>query len=65
MNFNTGVKGRIGISGSFECKDKDGRVLKTIEVKGSVPLDQLGLTPEEAQELITQQEKRHVADDRQ
>jgi len=27
------------IAGTLECRDKDGNVLKTIEVRGAIPLD--------------------------
>ncbi len=55
MDFKTGMGGRLGISGTFECKDKDGVVLKTIELRGSVPLEDLGLTVEQAQALVDSQ----------
>lgn len=30
---------KLVISGSFECKDKDGNVLKVIHLNGSLPLN--------------------------
>ena len=30
---------RLGIKGTFECRDKDGNVLKSIEIDGSVPIE--------------------------
>lgn len=63
MTFSAGVGARIGISGVLECKDKDGNVLQLIEMNGSIPLSDLGLSVEQAQELITQQEASRGSDD--
>jgi len=51
------MKARIGISGTFEFKDKDGNVLKTMSVSGSVPLARTGMTVEEAQQFVTNQKE--------
>ncbi len=56
--------GRIGLSGAFECRDKDGNVVKTITFSGSIPLSQLDLTEEQAQQLVNQQEAGNGSDDR-
>lgn len=47
--------GRLGISGALEFRDVDGNLLKTIQMTGSVPLDELGITQEQAAELVAQQ----------
>lgn len=56
MNTQTaGLGARLVISGSFECLDKDGKVLKVIEGRGEFPLEQLGMSVEEAQQLVKEQ----------
>lgn len=35
---DTAVGGRLGVSGVLEFLDKDGNILKTVEIKGSIPL---------------------------
>ena len=40
-NFSTQVNAKLVISGIFECRDKDGNLVKTIEVKADVPLENL------------------------
>lgn len=37
----TSVEGRVQVNAVFECRDKDGNIVKTIELTGSVPLAQL------------------------
>lgn len=61
MSFSTGMGAKLGINGTFECKDKDGNVLETITLNGAIPLEKLGLTVEEAQQLI--KETNHGSDD--
>jgi hypothetical protein len=39
--FHAGVGGRIGIQGSFQCRDKDGKIVKVIHAKGSVPFSRV------------------------
>jgi hypothetical protein len=36
--WQAGAKGRIGISGTLTFRDKDGNVVGTTEMNGSVPL---------------------------
>ncbi len=50
-----GLGAKLVISGSFECLDKDGNVLKVIEGRGAFPIDQLGLSVEQAQQLVKEQ----------
>ena len=65
MTTNTAAVGaRLGIAGKFEFKDKDGNVLKTMEVTGAVPLESTGMSVEQAQELINQQKGISHDDDR-
>jgi hypothetical protein len=33
-----GAKGKVGVSGTLTFRDKDGNVVKTMELNGSVPL---------------------------
>ena len=33
------ITGRLGLSGTFECRDAEGNILKTIEFTGSLPID--------------------------
>ena len=47
---------RLGLSGTLVYKDSAGNVLKAVPFAGSVPLDDTGLTVEQAQELINSQE---------
>lgn len=66
MTFEAGLGARLGISGTLECKDKDGKVLSVIELTGSIPLSDLGLTIDQAQDLIdSQPEKPNGTDHRQ
>lgn len=59
------VGARLGLSFSLDFKDKDGNVLKTIHCKGSVPLEEAGMTAEQAQQLINEQGVvDHGTDDR-
>lgn len=51
MTYQTELVGRLGISGTFECRDAEGNVLKTIELSGSIPLSDAGQV-EAAQQLI-------------
>lgn len=55
MTFETGLGARLGISGTLECKDKDGKVLSVIELSGSIPLSELGLSIDQAETLIASQ----------
>ena len=38
------MSARLVIAGTLECRDKDGNLLQTIEVRGAIPVD---LTDEE------------------
>lgn len=51
------IGARLRLSGTLEFKDAEGNVLKTMELTGSVPLEELGLTQEQATELVAQQSK--------
>lgn len=41
MEQKAELKATVEMRGAFECRDKDGNVVKVIEFKGSVPLVQL------------------------
>lgn len=59
------VGARLGVRGTLECRNARGEVIKTIEVNGSIPLTQLGLTEDQARELVQQQENQaHGTDHR-
>jgi hypothetical protein len=38
MSEKAGVAGRVAVTGVLEYKDKDGNVIKTVEVTGSLPI---------------------------
>lgn len=44
------IGGRLGISGTLEWRDKDGNIIKTTELKGSLPLDTLQPAEKEAED---------------
>lgn len=48
---------RLGIRGTFECRNAAGEVIKTIEVTGAIPLTKLGLTQDQARQLVEQQKQ--------
>ncbi len=64
MTNTTGVGARLGLAGTLEFKDPAGNVLKRVDFAGSVPLADTGLSVEQAQELITQQEPTNGPHDR-
>lgn len=33
------MNARLVLTGTLECRDKDGKLLKTIDVRGAIPLD--------------------------
>lgn len=48
---------RLGIRGTFECRNALGEVIKTITIlNGAIPLARLGLTEEQARQLVEQQQ---------
>lgn len=53
------MNARLNLSGTLEWRDKDGNILSTTTISGSVPLEETGLSVEQAQELINQQEASH------
>lgn len=59
------IGAKLGIGGTLEFRDKDGNILKTVQMSGSVPLSDIGISAEQAQELIEQQEQSHGTDHRQ
>ena len=40
MNDQAQLNATLRISGTLECRDKDGNLLKTIEMNGEIPLFQ-------------------------
>ncbi len=63
MSDQAQIGGRLGMSGAFECRDKDGNVIKTITFTGSIPLSQLDMSEEQAQALVDQQEAANGSND--
>lgn len=45
---------RLGIRGTFECRDATGAVVKTLELSGSVPLEALPISEADRQALLQQ-----------
>lgn len=43
---------RLVLSGTLEFRNAAGEVIKTTEMRGAVPLDDLGITEDEARQLI-------------
>lgn len=41
MNQEAKLEGKVVISGLLECRDKDGVLLKVIELRGEVPLSDI------------------------
>ena len=48
----------LGISGVLEFRDKDGNVVGTTELRGVIPLTELDISVEEAQQIINETEQR-------
>jgi hypothetical protein len=64
MDSQAGMGARLGLAFDLEFKDAAGNVLKVVRCKGSVPLSETGLSAEQAQALIDQQEPTNGTDDR-
>lgn len=52
---------KLQIAGTLEWRDKDGNILSTTQLRGAIPLDQLGLTEQQAAELV--KESQHGCND--
>jgi len=48
------IGARVGLSGTFECRDASGAIVKTIELSGSIPLDELPIGDADRQALQQQ-----------
>jgi hypothetical protein len=59
------IGAKLNISGTLEWRDKDGNILKTTTISGAVPLADTGLSVDQAQELINQQEQANGCHHRQ
>jgi hypothetical protein len=60
MTYQAEVKLKVGIKGAFECRNAAGEVIKTIRFEGGeFPIDQLGLTEEQAHALVEQVNGNH------
>jgi hypothetical protein len=60
--YKAEIGAKLGISGTLEFRDAQGNVLKTVEMSGAIPLEQLGMTIEQAEQLI--KENQHGPDHR-
>jgi hypothetical protein len=60
MTQQTQLTGRVLMSGTIECRDATGVVVKTMQFSGSLPLGQL--TPEQRAQLT---QESHGTDHRQ
>lgn len=59
MTFNTKpLVGKIGLSGTLVCKNAAGEVIKTIEMKGEIPLSKLGMTEDQARDFVRQHQQQ-------
>lgn len=56
-NNTASVGAKLGISLTLEFKDKDGNVLKRMPMAGSVPLEDTGMSVEQAQSFINEQKE--------
>jgi hypothetical protein len=65
MTHQMSMGARLGIKGAFECRDAEGNILNVIEFDGSIPLENVGLTVDEAQSLIESQEVQNGSDHRE
>lgn len=65
MPYQTDMGAKLGISGVLEFRDSQGNLLKTVQMTGSIPLSDLGVSAEEAQTIIDSQEPTHGTDHRQ
>lgn len=54
MTWQTGANARIGIAGTLECRDAAGAIVKTIDIQASIPLEALGLTAEQTEQLVNE-----------
>ena len=52
--MEAGITVKLGLAFTLECRDKDGNIIKTIDCKTAVPIEQFGLSVDEAKELITE-----------
>lgn len=39
MTYRAGIKGRLGIKGQLQYRRADGSIIKTVDLVGSIPLD--------------------------
>ena len=56
-NNTASVGAKLGISLTLEFKDKDGNVIKRMPMAGSVPLEDTGMSVEQAQSVINEQKE--------
>ena len=61
--MEAGMSARLGFAFDLEFKDAAGNLLKVVNCKGSLPLSETGLSVEQAQALIAQQDQANGTDD--
>lgn len=52
MTYEAKMTAKLGMRGTIECRDARGEVVKTIEFAGSIPLERIGITEQEARKLV-------------
>jgi hypothetical protein len=57
VTYQTHMTAKLGMRGTFVCRNAAGEVVKTIQFSGAVPLSRLGVNEEEARSLVEQQGK--------
>ena len=46
------IGAKLNIAGTLEWRDKDGNILSTTRIQAAIPLSELGLTQDQAEELV-------------
>jgi hypothetical protein len=57
--YEAKMTAKLGMRGTIECRNARGEVVKTIEFSGSLPIDQVGITEQEARKLVEQSNGSH------
>lgn len=59
MTYEAKMTAKLGMRGTFECRNARGEVVKTIEFSGLIPIERLGITEQEARKLVEQSNGNH------
>jgi hypothetical protein len=57
MNQEAKLEGKVVVSGQLECRDKDGVLLKVIDLRGEVPLVDLVEAKDIGRQLLNEDKK--------